>query len=321
MKQIAIIGAGQLGSRHLQGLSKLALDCEITVIDPMQASLAVAKQRFEEMPANGCIHAVRYGTSISDIPSAVDYVIVATTADVRMDVLRALLAGHTVKYLLLEKVLFQNLDEYAQAEALLTQHGVKAWVNCPRRVYSIYNEVRSFLGNDTIHALSVSGGNWGLGCNSIHFLDLFGVLTGASPVAVSTRDLDEQLIESKRKNFVEFTGTLRGEFGSAKFELTSIAGSAAKLLIVIRSESRSCIIDEGAGAALFLDGANWTRREFRAPMLSELATSVATDILQEGQCGLATYEQSKAYHLPLLGALSEVAATRNGTPAGFCPVT
>ncbi len=34
MKQICIVGAGQLGSRHLQALKKLNMDCCIYVVDP-----------------------------------------------------------------------------------------------------------------------------------------------------------------------------------------------------------------------------------------------------------------------------------------------
>ena len=50
MHQIAIIGAGQLGSRHLQGLAKLQLPCQVHVVDPSPKSLEVARQRFAETP-------------------------------------------------------------------------------------------------------------------------------------------------------------------------------------------------------------------------------------------------------------------------------
>ena len=54
-KRIAIIGAGQLGSRHLQGLTKIKQDIHITVIDPNPSALEIARQRFVEMPENPLI--------------------------------------------------------------------------------------------------------------------------------------------------------------------------------------------------------------------------------------------------------------------------
>ena len=321
MFQIAIIGAGQLGSRHLQGLARVLCACEITVVDPSPASLAVAQQRFEEMPANGAIRAVRYATAIELLPVALDYVIVATAADVRLPVLKSLLAHCTVRFLLLEKVLFQGLDEYPEAEALLKAHGVPTWVNCPRRIFPLYQEVRAFFGGEPLQSLDVNGGNWGLGCNSIHFLDVFGMLTAELPTVLTGADLDKNLIPSKRKNFMEFTGSLRGRFGAARFALTSGADSAAKILVTIRSETRTCVIDEGGGLAFFWDGTRWEQRSFKLPFLSELATSVATDILTVGTCGLPTYDISQAYHLPLLTVLGSHAAAAQGSPANHCPIT
>ena len=48
MKTIVVIGAGQLGSRHLQALSKVNFKTTIEVVDPFESSLVVAKGRFNE---------------------------------------------------------------------------------------------------------------------------------------------------------------------------------------------------------------------------------------------------------------------------------
>ena len=52
MYNIAIIGAGQLGSRHLQGLKLAKLPIKIQVVDSSAESLAVAKSRYEEVVTN-----------------------------------------------------------------------------------------------------------------------------------------------------------------------------------------------------------------------------------------------------------------------------
>jgi predicted dehydrogenase len=321
MKQLAIIGAGQLGSRHLQGLARLAIQCDITVVDPMPASLDVARQRFEEMPPNPAIQSVRYVVSIDDLPQHLDYVIVATTANVRMQVLRGLLAAHCVRFLLLEKVLFQHVAEYAEAQALLEAAGVRVWVNCPRRSFAIYQELHEFFAGDRLRALSAVGGNWGLGCNSIHFIDLFALLSGGRPESLSGDGLDAQLIPSKRKDFMEFTGSLRGSIGGAQFDITSLSGSTAKLIVTIRGDQRTCVVDEGGGKAFLFDGTAWQEKNFRTPFLSELGAEIASDILTRGDCSLTSYAESQAYHLPLVRCLAAHAAAGSGGDGDYCPVT
>jgi len=44
--EIALIGAGQLGSRHLQGLAKISYDCNITVVEPSMESMEQTKLRY-----------------------------------------------------------------------------------------------------------------------------------------------------------------------------------------------------------------------------------------------------------------------------------
>ena len=324
MYKIAVIGAGQLGSRHLQGLARLALPCEIEVVDPSLESLDVARRRFAEMPPNAAIRSVGYHSSIEALSPTLDYVVVATAADVRLEVLQTLLARSGVRFMLLEKVLFQRLGDYETAQALLAGHGVRAWVNCTRRLFPIYGVVRNFFADEPLKYFQVMGGGGGLGCNSVHFVDLLGFLTGHGHANFSTEGLDQALIPSKRRNFMEFTGTLRGSMGNAAFELVSLANSSARTLMTLRSESRTCLVDETGGRALFQDSVKrtpWGSEDFEIPFLSHLSTFIATDILTEGVSKLATFEQSKAYHVPLIAAFGAHASLTLGTPAGFCPIT
>ena len=64
MKKIALIGAGQLGSRHLQGLAKSDLEISIEVVEPFEVSRNTAKQRFEEIPTNEKIVNIDFFTQL-----------------------------------------------------------------------------------------------------------------------------------------------------------------------------------------------------------------------------------------------------------------
>lgn len=320
--QIAVIGAGQLGSRHLQGLVRLSLPCEIHVVDPSVASLDMARQRADEVSA-GASHSLHFHHQIEALPPLLDHAVIATASDVRLSVLRALLQERTVRNILLEKVLFQRQTDYAEAAELLQQVGNSAWVNCPRRVFPIYEMLRTFFRDDQLLHVDVRGGNWGLGCNSIHFIDIIAYFTGGSVHSISTALLDEDLIDSKRAGFKEFTGTLLGRCGDTSFSLTSQRGSQAPLLLTLRGGSRSCLIDESAGRAFLCDPCDggWRMVEFKAPMLSELATAVTQRILEDGSSALTPYTQSVAYHLPMLQALSGHAARNLGEMNDICPIT
>jgi threonine dehydrogenase-like Zn-dependent dehydrogenase len=110
MHRILIIGAGQLGSRHLQALSSVANPLTIDVIDPNGDSLAIAKERFEAMPNNHS-HSIQYHT---EIPGhlTVDIAIIASGAKVRRKIIEQLLASNSVKYFILEKILFSSREDY-----------------------------------------------------------------------------------------------------------------------------------------------------------------------------------------------------------------
>ena len=134
---IAIVGAGQLGSRHLQGLARLDRDIVVDVMDPDTAALALAKQRFDEMSPNLHKQSVRYISTQKDFESDLDLAIIATNADVRPHVIKSLLTNVYVRYLILEKVVFQSVRDFETVIQILDEKRIKAWVNCPRRIFAL----------------------------------------------------------------------------------------------------------------------------------------------------------------------------------------
>lgn len=320
--RIAIIGAGQLGTRHLQGLVRLSMPCEIHVVDPSVKSLDLARQRVDDVVA-AATHALKYHHHIESLPQNLDYVVVATTADIRLNVMHALFHRRTVKNILLEKVLFQRVSDYAAADKLLRQANCRAWVSCLRRAAPIYDTLRTFFLEDQLQHVDVRGGNWGLGCNSIHFLDITAYIAGGEPHSISTALLDESIIESKRAGFIEFTGTLLGRCGDASFSLTAERGSQAPVLMTLRGANRSCIVDESRGIAFLCDpnGSGWHTVNFKTPVLSELITGVTQRILEYGSCELTPYSQSAAYHLPLLQSLGSHAVHHLDELKDCLPIT
>lgn len=305
MHNIAIIGAGQLGRRHLQGLAQSNLKANLYVVDPSESSLEAARLSLDEVQSQGVQEKfLHYCGSVADLPVRMDLVIVATTADVRLDVLQALCASAPPRYLVLEKVLFQRLADYHVAEQLFTEHGIVAWVNCTRRIFPVYQNLREFFSDDQVRSMEVAGGEWGLGCNSIHFLDFLQFLAGAGQVSILTDGLSPEVIKSKRSGFVEFSGTLRGNIGNAEFRLTSVAGSSKRHLISLHaSGSKSVFIDEARGELWKHEGSEAKLEKFSLPYVSQTSRTLAEDILNTSYCQLTPYSESKILHIPLLQAL------------------
>ena len=118
LSRILLIGAGQLGSRYLQGLSSIDRTSAIFVVDPNLDALSLARQRFEQMPAASHVQSVMYHQDLAELDGEFDLAIIATNADVRKNVVDSLLTSNNIKYLILEKVVFQSIDDLAKIKGI-----------------------------------------------------------------------------------------------------------------------------------------------------------------------------------------------------------
>lgn len=324
MFEIALIGAGNLGRRHFEGLLHIPVEKCIRVVDPSQTSLEEARQLASLHSDGGRTAQTTFHTSIANLPDKLDYVVVATSSNVRLDVMSQLLVGRMVRYLLLEKVLFQRTADYAAAAALIGETGTKVWVNTARRAMDVHRLIRLHFDGESITHFNVSGGEWGLGCNGIHFIDFLSFLAGSTNLTVFTGELDRSIVPSKRLGYSEFTGTLRGRLDTAEFALTATRGSTAPILVTIRSENKSCILDESSGHAFLHDRKTnpaWKEIRFSLPFISKLSTTIAETILSSGKSDLPDLASSSALHLPIIEALADFGAEYCGGTPGFAPIT
>ena len=245
-RNIAIIGAGNIGSRHLQAMRHLDFPAIIHVVDPSDISLGVAQKRFweENRNRNNEIE-LKLLKNIEELEDSLDLAIVATCADIRAQVIRELVSKKDVQNLILEKVLFQKLEDYSQIDGILEEKRILAWVNCWPRTTDFYKELKTKLDLRENISLNVDGSSWGLGCNSVHFLDLFAFFMDCYQFEFIECCLDDEMIPAKRKGFFEFTGRLKG-INSQKHSITLNCkknGSDPIRLVVVNGMNRHEIID------------------------------------------------------------------------------
>ena len=306
MKTIAIIGAGQLGSRHLQGIAQCRFDISIEIVEPFKFSRNIAEERYHQIDSNVYVKSIAFFENIGALSSSLDLVIVATGADVRSKVIMELLSSRNVENLVLEKVLFQTLSEYDEVERLLAETSTHCWVNHPRRMFPFYKNLKDELKDAKQVSYSVQGGDWGLGCNGLHFIDHLAYLVDSENLSVESQFLDNTLYDSKRKGFIEFAGLLVGSIDDHTFSLHANHSGGA-MLFSIATDTIALKIDEGQGQIEIArkdEGWTWNKVEEKIVYFqSELSQILAEELLLKNETTLPTFTQAKALHVPFLNAL------------------
>ncbi len=326
MKSLAIIGVGQIGSRHLQALAKIRIPSRINVIDRSESSLNRARDRLNEIQIHPNIKNIEFGDSIDDLDEIVDFCIVSTDSRYRFSVLKELLAKKTVKYLLLEKVLFQSVQDCKEAQQLLETFQTTVWVNCPLRMYPFFGSLKTRydLQSNPIK-YSYSGGEWiGLACNSIHYIDHTAFLSNSNISDIDVSCLDMHVKESKRSGFIEFTGTLKVEYeNGAKLTIQSISGSKESSSIKICNNEFELEVDELSGNGMLHDINKGCHEKisYTVPYQSNLTNLIVEGVFRTGNCGLVDFSSSNSFHISFLKALHAHYKKVTGIENDFLPIT
>lgn len=326
IRKIAIIGVGQLGSRHLQALALIKERMKIYMIDPYEKSLKVSKERFQEVNGDD-VHTCEYHRSIDTIKEdSLDLIIVATNAGIRSRIIQQVLENWRVEYLILEKFLFQTEKEYSDISSLIEEKQVKVFVNCPRRIFNSYIKIKDTLRKYHIDSaqMEIVGSEWGLGCNGIHFIDLFHFLTGII-IEDWTNLLDEGHIESKRQGNVEFTGRIIGLNGKYLVSITSLSEIAPNVSVRFSTPSIRFIINEAIGKIWIerLENGSWILDEdvFEMQYQSSLTNVVVSDLFNTNNCKLTPFKESVSMHIPFLKVLLSHYNSNKDQNSEICPIT
>jgi predicted dehydrogenase len=232
-------------------------------------------------------------------------------------VVEALFAAADVRHLVLEKVLFQRPDDYDTVAALVAARGASAWVNCPRRLWPHYRALRE-EARGPVH-VSVTGSDWGLACNAVHFIDLAAWLGGDDEWRFATAALDAGTRPSRRAGYLEVTGTLTGTSANgSRVTLTSRPDGNLPALVSVEGASFRHVVREGEGKAWVQDAAaEWRWREAASPALyqSQLSDRVVAELLESGRSSLTPLAASSRHHLAFLSALAQHMGVET------CPIT
>jgi predicted dehydrogenase len=321
--QALLIGAGQLGSRHLQALKNVKRPLDILVVDPDTSALGLSRKRYEEINGAGN-SAVRFEKELRRALPNVDVAIIATNSNARFEAARGLLEMTEVRYMILEKLLFNKREQYSMMLELLAQTGTRAYVNCSMRTMPFYSNLKGYYSRGRV-SMSVNGGDYGLVTNLIHYVDYIELLSGCHEFSCSTEGLEKRVYASRRKGFVELNGVFEVFFSDGSHgSFTCYSDGKAPVLIEVMSPTDRHVIREGekkAWAANETGGWAWKEESIDIPYQSEMTTGLVDQLLEEGKCPLVRYEQSMNTHLRLLSALASFLEGSCGVRSEVFPFT
>ena len=319
---VAIIGAGQLGSRHLQGLAGCETPLTIYLVDPSQTSLEVARERFAVVPTSK-FHTLITVEMVKNLPADLDFAIVACTAEHRFRIYQELLGIMDGASILLEKVLFQDLDQYPQASALDAASSTHTIVNLAQRYWPFFRKVRDEVSDKSQLLITITGSNWGLGCNAVHNVDIAEFIWQTP--GTTTARLDRDLQESKRPHCFEFTGEIETVMPSGgRLIQVSYADGQAPFVITAHAPEFAWVWDVTNSKSLRANAeSNWkfVESELGAPFQSNLTTQLMNDILAGRETELPTLAVASASHV---ATLSQILASSDAHGHNFgriCPIT
>lgn len=320
MAEIILAGAGQLGSRYLQGLAAAAEVHRITVFDPSEASLSIADSRYKEVSKNAK-HEVIFTTDRCTFPSQVDLAIVATSSFPRASLVHEIACDCAVRYWLLEKVLTPSILEL---DLMIrdTESSQGVWVNHWMRLPQWAKALQRLLQQQPgLIRLDVRGAHFGLACNGTHYMDLLGWIAGASVTEILVDSLEREWVPAKRSGYFEVYGELDVVYGKRAFlHLNCTQGTDPLTLHFLWQGGECCILFTESNTI----EVRWPDQEvetFSFPFQSNMTTEIVDTLLQTGQTGLATLTQATAVHKPFLEALKRHWSEVNGQQVERLPIT
>ena len=315
MKKIIIIGIGQLGFRHAQSFLGFGESLEILLVERKKEQLI---QTLTELNSDKDIGNVNYNGS-SGIPTneEFDLAIIATNADVRYTV-----ASEIVKNLILEKNIFQNKDDFNTFNNLITLNNIDTWVNCPMRSFKVYSELKLELDKKQPIKMNVVGNNWGLACNSIHYIDLIAYLTESNSISIQAGELE--VIESKRAGFVEFSGNISVKYNEmTMLNLTcGVADEFTRTIDIINGETRFLLNENERKIYKYRNEYLVAVCDFELPFQSQMTSKVAFDIFDSpNKVQLPKFNSTKNLHMSYIDFFLNKYNDLSGSNSQNCNIT
>ncbi|WP_435088565.1 hypothetical protein [Candidatus Pelagibacter bacterium nBUS_29] len=300
MYKILLVGAGQIGSRYLEGLAKLNINFELIVIEPNLDSLNTAKSRWTSACIEGRNYNIKWSNRVQPQKYEMDLAIISTSSVERCNIVKNVSETFSPKFWIMEKLLAQSKKEIDLIiKATDKSHG--AWVNIPRRLDTWHKRIASEFNFKGPIKVIKTGGLWGMACNSIHLIDLVCWWTGEKILSIDTDKLDKNWIKSKREGYFEITGEMIAKFSNgSSLILRSNENFDYEFIKVYLRDNKEIVINENEG---FLISPNGKKSNGSLQLQSELTAPLIKKLILENNCELPTLNISAQQHSVFINSM------------------
>jgi predicted dehydrogenase len=320
-KKIAIIGFGAMGCRHAQSLinNPQTASWEIFAVETSEDNFKLGLQKIGADETR-----IQRVESIIKLPDGVDMVIVATSSGPRFNIMNQLL-DKGIRFYLLEKIVFQSLAQFDHIIQRMKQLEVVAYCNFVNRYFDNYNHIRKQIqANPGIPVeMTVTGGEFGLGCNAIHYIDLFEYLTSSTGKVTIEYNLLEELESGNKRGteYKEFNGSLAAQNDKKqKLRITSFKAFETGIVINIRLGDHILHqLNENMSTAVEYNENGIRNHVFNLLPTSKLTAIICQDIFN-GTCRLSTVQETRHTHAQLFGIFNNTLKLENKNET-ICPIT
>ncbi len=294
-----IIGFGGMGCRHAYSLIKGNLFKEIFVVEPNENMFLENCDKIATNSSN-----FHYLRSIDELSNDFDFAVIATSSEPRFSIFEKI-SQKGVKNILLEKVVFQNLSDFNKAIKMCYSLGINAYCNFVNRYYPNYIEIKERIKAGVNVRMIVSGGDFGLACNALHYIDLFQYLTSEMPVFKSS---SLELNNNKHKrgdNYKEVYGAIKFVNKSESvLILNSDPKKSNEVEITINFNQETHILNESTLThKIFESNNSVVNKQFNILYTSYLTNLIYSEILNSS-CKLPTLAETIESHKELFLGLN-----------------
>ena len=281
MANVLIAGFGNIGLRHFESIINYKKINKIYLYDKNFTKLVNFKKNYKKSSKVIILKSLKKSDKKFDIS------ILSTSSNVRFSLFKKLVNNFKTKYFIFEKIVFHDPKEYDLAKEIIEKKNLKCWINCPRRTWLIYKNLKKKILSKYKLSVVVKGSNWGLLSNSIHFVDLFMFLTEKKDITFHLNKLSEKFYRSKRKNYFETDGEImiKSNFGDRLLLIDKKNNNKNNLVFKLKQNDFNFYFDQ-----------NNNKNKFKVPLQSSETIKHVKNLINNSKCNLPSFVDTYKFH-------------------------
>ena len=298
---ILVLGCGRIGSRHIQSLAKSKDEIKLYAADSSDDSLDKVNEIFNSVSSKNIETKLFLIKDITKIRDKIDIVIVASNSKERSKLIKSVLKNFNPIHIILEKVLFNKINDYKNFDDIFNKISTKVWVN--QYMGYEFSFLSKYLNVNKKFKMRVSG-NWGLCCNSVHFIEIFHHLCDRTELILKDSSLHDECINSKREGYYELFGKIIISSSQHNELILDCSPNVPENVINIEVETDSfqlkdVWVDEHHNC-IFKKGNKILKERYYVRRQSERTLEIIESLLEYDECKLPLYHLSSYHHLLIL---------------------